>query len=232
MHRSRRAPPQTLHRPGSFALPAMQDRARKQESEELRRRRVPAWERPPCGGLSVSGPVSRILSRAAIYLCGPPGPRRAGSTVLLGLAPGGVCLAAASPRRRCALTAPFHRCLYATHVWPRHRLCISVALSRGFPRVGVTHRPALWCPDFPRGVFSPPAVRSARFAMVVPRRPPANRRISESSVGRLAHALKCARCAALPASTDCLVFGSGSDPPWPKPSGRRRRRAPGPWPQW
>src|SRR3954447_4958629 len=122
------------------------------------------------GSLSVSGPVSRILSRAAIYLCGLPGPRRAGSTVLLGLAPGGVCLAAASPRRRCALTAPFHLCLYATQLRPRHRLCISVALSRGFPRVGVTHRPALWCPDFPRGVFSPPAVRSARLAMVA--RPP------------------------------------------------------------
>jgi len=31
-------------------------------------------------------------------------------TVRLGLASGGVCLAAASPRRRCALTAPFHPC--------------------------------------------------------------------------------------------------------------------------
>src|SRR3712207_7310595 len=30
--------------------------------------------------------------------------------VRLGLASGGVCLAAASPRRRCALTAPFHPC--------------------------------------------------------------------------------------------------------------------------
>lgn len=60
--------------------------------------------------------------------------------VLLGLASGGVCLAAASPRRRCALTAPFHLCLCARG---RHRPCVSVALSRGFPRVGVTHRP---CP--------------------------------------------------------------------------------------
>jgi hypothetical protein len=34
--------------------------------------------------------------------------------VLLGLASGGVCLAAASPRRRCALTAPFQPCLPAT----------------------------------------------------------------------------------------------------------------------
>ena len=125
----------------------------------------------PLRGLSFSGPISRILSRATICLiekggldgppkrsCSPPGPRRAGSTVLLGFAPGGVYLAAASPRRRCALTAPFHLCLYATHVWPRHRPYISAALSRGFPRVGVTHRHALWCPDFPRGVFSPPAV--------------------------------------------------------------------------
>src|SRR5918994_2038848 len=31
-------------------------------------------------------------------------------TVLLGLASGGVCQAAASPRRRCALTAPFQPC--------------------------------------------------------------------------------------------------------------------------
>ena len=39
--------------------------------------------------------------------------------VLLGLASGGVCLAAASPQRRCALTAPFHPYRRATHVWPR-----------------------------------------------------------------------------------------------------------------
>src|SRR5215210_9439513 len=56
--------------------------------------------------------------------------------VLLGLAPGGVCPAAASPRRRCALTAPFHPCLCATQLRPRHRRCVSVALSRGFRRVG------------------------------------------------------------------------------------------------
>ena len=58
-------------------------------------------------------------------------------TVLLGLASGGVCLAAVSPRRRCALTAPFHPCLCETHVKSRHRRCVSVALSRGFPRVGL-----------------------------------------------------------------------------------------------
>src|SRR5262245_16253935 len=31
---------------------------------------------------------------------------------------------------------------------------LSAALSRGFPRVGVTHRRALWCPDFPRRLLS------------------------------------------------------------------------------
>src|SRR4051794_20691353 len=151
--------------------------------------KLQAWERPPFEGLSVSGPVSRILSRAAICLtgtgapratavaCGPPGPRRAGSTVLLGLAPGGVCLAAASPRRRCALTAPFHLCLYATHVRSRHRPCVSVALSRGFPRVGVTHRPAQWCPDFPRsGFLSAPRSAPPAPPMVAPPRPHAQAR--------------------------------------------------------
>ena len=78
-----------------------------------------------------------------VISCDLPGSRRAGSTILFGLAPDGVYLAAASPQRRCALTAPFHLCLIATHVWSRHRPCISVALSCGFPRVGVTHRP---CP--------------------------------------------------------------------------------------
>ena len=84
-------------------------------------RRTPKVERTPCRGSLLSLPVSRILSGAAIHLprcarrtaqrpCGLPGARRAASSPLLGLAPGGVCLAGASPRRRCALTAPFHPC--------------------------------------------------------------------------------------------------------------------------
>ena len=102
------------------------------------------WRSPAGAGLLVSRPVSRILSCAAIYLCAPPGSRRAGSSILLGLAPDGVWRAAASPRRWCALTAPFHPCLYAPHVRARHRRSVSVPLSRGFPRVGVTDRP---CPS-------------------------------------------------------------------------------------
>src|SRR3954447_24709213 len=58
-------------------------------------------------------------------------------TVLLGLASGGVCLAAVSPRRRCALAAPFHPCLYADANVGAIGGVISVALSRGFPRVGL-----------------------------------------------------------------------------------------------
>src|SRR5690349_7627894 len=100
--------------------------------------------RGPLRGLFLSESVSRILSGAAIHLCGPPGPRRAGSEVLLGLAPGGVCHA--RPRHRVAgalLPHPF------TLTCARHTCgraiggLLSVALSRGFPRVGVTHRP---CP--------------------------------------------------------------------------------------
>src|SRR6188472_2929151 len=142
----------------------------------------------PSRGLSFSGPVSRILSKATICLigkgvpmeppkrpCGLPGPRRAGSTVLLGLAPGGVCLAAASPRRRCALTAPFHLCLYATHVWPRHRPC---HFCGTFPRVSPGGRYPPPCPVVSglssRGFLSPRG-RSARPPMVARWMAPAKR---------------------------------------------------------
>jgi len=75
--------------------------------------------------------------------------------VLLGLASGGVCLAAVSPRRRCALAAPFHPCLCADRATHAIGGVISVALSRGFPRVGSPDHPALWCPDFPRRAEPP-----------------------------------------------------------------------------
>jgi len=89
---------------------------------------APHWKGPAEAGPSVSWPVSRILSWAAIHLprlgaagqrpCGRPGTRRAASSSLLGLAPGGVCLAGASPRRRCALTAPFHPCRRGVQLRP------------------------------------------------------------------------------------------------------------------
>ena len=58
-----------------------------------------------------------------------------------------------------SLTPPFH---------PYRRRTggglFSVALSRGSPRVGVTHHPALWSPDFPRRT-------SRRAAIAWPTRP-------------------------------------------------------------
>ena len=84
---------------------------------------------------------------------GASNPWTANRPSLFGLAPGGVYLAGRSPGRRWALTPPFHRCR------DRCRGCvISVALSFGSPRLGVTQRPALWSPDFPRA-RTPAAVR-------------------------------------------------------------------------
>src|SRR6187401_1368689 len=72
--------------------------------------------------------------------CAHPGPEGAG---LLDLAPGGVCragrvtpVAGGLLHHRFTLTSP-----------PPKRPgggLLSVALSRGLPRVGVTHHPALW----------------------------------------------------------------------------------------
>jgi hypothetical protein len=84
-------------------------------------------------------------------------------TVLLGLASGGVCLAAVSPRRRCALTAPFQPCLCETHVKPRHRRCVSVALSRGFPRVGVPTTSPCDVRTFLDGLSVPPRLLGLRL---------------------------------------------------------------------
>ena len=72
-----------------------------------------------------------------------------------------------SPRRWCALTAPFHP--YLCGPSPRAGAAIgglfSVALSCGSPRLGVTQHPALWSPDVPRpGHLSGPdaAIRPTR----------------------------------------------------------------------
>src|SRR3954452_12258042 len=56
----------------------------------------------------------------------------------------GLPCASASPRRRCALTAPFHPCLCATHVRSRHRRS---AFCGTFPRVspGGRYPPPLPC---------------------------------------------------------------------------------------
>ena len=76
----------------------------------------------------------------------------------LDLAPGGVCRATAVTCRAGGL---LHRPFTLTSI-ARGGL-LSVALSRGSPRVGVTHHRALWSPDFPRRL---------RAAITRPTRPP------------------------------------------------------------
>src|SRR5690606_26642080 len=106
-----------------------------------------------------SRPISRVLSWTVIPLGATsplrssnlPGPD-AGRVMrsLFGLAPGGVCRAGLLPGSRCALTAPFHPC----HAFRRTvRRYLSVALSVGSRRPGVTWHRALWSPDFPRHRF-------------------------------------------------------------------------------
>ena len=113
-------------------------------------------------GVVASWPVRRILSDdcspvAAIHLgrrlpdgsSGPPGgdrtgrppPVRPGSRWGLPSHPG-------HPGCWCALTAPFH-----PYLCPASRAIgglLSVALSCGSPRLGVTQHRALWSPDVPR----------------------------------------------------------------------------------
>lgn len=63
---------------------------------------------------------------------------------------------------------------------------LSVALSRGSPRVGVTHHPALWSPDVPRrGCSAPPTRPPGRLVRRVPHRTrrPARRRCTRGGPG-------------------------------------------------
>ncbi len=61
----------------------------------------------------------------------------------------GFALPAPSPTPRCALTAPFHHCLPNSQSKFEVGCVFSVALSRGSPRVAVSHHRALSCSDFP-----------------------------------------------------------------------------------
>ena len=78
---------------------------------------------------------TRVLGRAAL------------ERTLSGLAPGGVYRAATVARRAGGLL--HHRFTLTSSPKSRGGL-FSVALSRGLPRVGVTHHLALWSPDLPR----------------------------------------------------------------------------------
>ena len=96
-----------------------------------------------------SGRAGYPAARAAnpeVRRGGPPHPS------LFGLAPGGVYQAAVSPRRWCALTAPFHPYLSPTAFFQARAIggVFSVALSVGLRRLPVRKHPALRCSDFPR----------------------------------------------------------------------------------
>ena len=116
--------------------------------------KAPERRRGPFRGPFLSWPVSRILSCTAIHLAGPRYRRGFRPAAYLDLAGPGQrsCLAlhragfAWPPRHRDAgALLPHHFTLACARLsyWRAIGGVISVALSRGFPRVGVTHRP---CP--------------------------------------------------------------------------------------
>ena len=92
---------------------------------------------PSCGLPGSSGGPPSNASCLALLRVGFTEPRRSPATLV-------VSYTTVSP-----LPAPT----------PRGRTggLFSVALSRGSPRVGVTHHPALWSPDFPRRALPRPA---------------------------------------------------------------------------
>ena len=89
------------------------------------------------GGDHLSGPtVAGWLKRPTRWTSGKTTHIRAGFPAYLVLQAVGFTLPAPSPTPRCALAAPFHHCLF-----PQGNIgCVfSVALSRGLPRVAVSH---------------------------------------------------------------------------------------------
>ena len=75
----------------------------------------------------------------------------------------GFSLPAMSPRRRCALTAPFHPC-HPPGFPGEFGGVFSVALSLGSPPLAVNQHAALWSPDFPPRLVRRRGDRPARSA--------------------------------------------------------------------
>ena len=111
----------TTERPGppTFCCCAFEMVSRRDGGTNLKSRRCCSAYRktPHFAGPFLSGSISRILSLSS-HPSERPTWTSAGNlqAVLFGLASSGVCPAAASPRRWCALTAPFHPCRSAVHV--------------------------------------------------------------------------------------------------------------------
>src|SRR4029079_5996345 len=121
--------------------------------------RLDTWVDPKLGEAPVSrslsrrGSVSRILSLAIIPLSDRPGPWRA-TCKRSGLVLHQVGFTWPPRHRDAGALLPHHFNLAGPRSRTRAALggVFSVALSRGFPRVGVTDHLALRCPDFPRGL--------------------------------------------------------------------------------
>ena len=134
----------------------------------------------PCATIPLRLPLPTASSGLPVNSGGPPSNVHAGPTrtpVPLDLAPGGVCIA--TPVTWGAGGLLHHRFTLTPRPKARGGL-LSVALSRGSPRVGVTHHPALRSPDFPRrrrsvdraaAVARPTHPRPQRSGGPDPRRP-------------------------------------------------------------
>jgi len=120
----------------------------------------------------VSSPISRVLSWTVIHL-GPASPQASSNLpessaghaigLLFGLAPGGVYhRRELLPATRCALTAPFHPYRRSRTSHEHLGGLLSVALSVGSRRPGVTWHLALRSPDFPPPVKPAATVWRAR----------------------------------------------------------------------
>ena len=101
---------------------------------------------------SVPAKPGRTISLGSASLrtsCSLPGTQmgRAAPRPCLALLQVGFSVRPPLPKARCALTAPFHPCLCS--LTEAIGGLLSVALSIGFRRPGVTRHPALWSSDFP-----------------------------------------------------------------------------------
>src|SRR6187431_1562644 len=113
-----------------------------------------------------SRPISRVLSTAlpppqqsfvstacrhAAQATNPGAVRATPLRPYLVLLQVGFAVPSVLPRPRCALTAPFHPCRPDACATVLGGL-LSVALSVGSRRPGITWHLALWSPDFPRAL--------------------------------------------------------------------------------
>ena len=119
-------------------------------SAEARRRAtiIPLAPSLLTGSSGLPGSLGRVVRWAPVA--------RRPALPYLALLRAGFCLPRLLPGARCALTAPFHPCLFApAEAGAPVSGVFSVPLSFELPRPGVTRRTALWSSDFP----PPPARR-------------------------------------------------------------------------